>query len=527
MGLKLAGIEVVSSYEWWKEANHTHNMNFGKDLAEVDIRKLELSELPSPSDIDIVVGSPPCTQFSFSNRGGKGDIQDGLIDVYKFLLIVDHIKPRYWAMENVPRVSKILERELNEGGQLYRFRDLVKVNEVVDISEFGVPQRRRRMIAGNFPKELLFSYKSQIPKLTLGDVLDVLQSEKVVDPIYGYELRLDELTDHIKETPLSPEEERMNRESKSFHPVYNKMQFPDAKDRPSRTITALCTRVSRESIVIDDAGDLRRLTVRERGLCQSFPITFQYYGDSYGAKIKMIGNAIPPLMTFFIAQCMQETSLEELRMPREVDYKHATPTVLPKLVKVETQGRKFSRTRKFRAALPSLRFGSGMRFELENYFSDGEVNWRFNFFFGTSTNIKTVPLRQELCDQALSFFNPKDREETLNALGGLRNVLVSIDPKMLQEVWTRRRKGIHPFEVVDKIGAVYDDIFPLLNKYSEVEIQRFVLAVLGYDPIVVFKRMKSNGSGKILNYAYNIFLGLLICSWGNTIIELTFIETAV
>jgi DNA (cytosine-5)-methyltransferase 1 len=144
LGLSMAGIDTVESYEWWDQANETFALNFGRSPLQVDIRSLPLDAFPT--DVDIVVGSPPCTQFSFANRGGNGDIADGLKDVHKFLEVVDRIKPQFWAMENVPRVAGILERELSFGGSLQRFSELVRVITIVDMSEYGLPQRRRRMI---------------------------------------------------------------------------------------------------------------------------------------------------------------------------------------------------------------------------------------------------------------------------------------------------------------------------------------------------------------------------------------------
>src|SRR5688572_1627650 len=86
LGMKLAGIENLASFEWWNEANFTHNTNFNTNHEERDIRKLNVKkDLNFNKNIDFVVGSPPCTQFSLSNRGGNGDIEDGLIDIRKFL----------------------------------------------------------------------------------------------------------------------------------------------------------------------------------------------------------------------------------------------------------------------------------------------------------------------------------------------------------------------------------------------------------------------------------------------------------
>src|SRR3546814_4586174 len=72
------------------------------------------------------------------------------------------------------------------------------------------------------------------------------------------------------------------------------MPFPDPLDRTVRTITATCTRVSRESIIIEQPNtrdSFRRLSIRERATLQGFPITFQFYGASHGQKLRMVGNA--------------------------------------------------------------------------------------------------------------------------------------------------------------------------------------------------------------------------------------------
>src|SRR6185312_10956667 len=134
LGLALAGIDVVASYEWWAPANNTNNANNGHKTFEVDIRKLPLASLPK--SIDLVVGSPPCTQFSFSNRGGKGNVADGLKDVETFLEVVDYLRPKAWAMENVPRVSKILAAAFQKGGVFERFKHLKPQILVVDMSEY-------------------------------------------------------------------------------------------------------------------------------------------------------------------------------------------------------------------------------------------------------------------------------------------------------------------------------------------------------------------------------------------------------
>jgi DNA (cytosine-5)-methyltransferase 1 len=514
LGLKMAGIEVVASYEWWNEANRTHNLNFGKSIPETDIRKLKMSDLPMPGTIDFVVGSPPCTQFSYANRGGSGDIGDGLIDIFQFLSVVEYLKPKYWAFENVPRVSQILKVELAKGGRLERFGKMVKVNQVFDISAFGLPQKRTRAIIGDYPVELLEAYKSKTKQLNLRNVVESLAKFPAIDPIYGFELERDELTDHVKEDVLDPEEARLNREQKAYHPVFNGMQFPDSLDRPARTVTALCTRVSRESIVIAEDDAVRRLTIRERALLQGFPITYQFYGKSYEAKIKMIGNAVPPLMTFFVAQSMLEIQHSKMKSPTKPVYRHAIPAIAATITPPSDKGKKFSETRKFKAAIPGLRFGSGMRFELENIFNAGAVEWKVNFFFGNSKDIRSTKLDAASFENSMDLMDSKHRKQVLAVLTPLAKVIRKSSPEAMQLSWTHRDPGLHPYKLCDLIGEAAAMLVPISGILDDELLQKHLV-----DTISGPKSTILLGEKKLFANIRQIFVGIVVGSWVNSVLE--------
>lgn len=474
LGLKMAGIEVVASYEWWKDANNTHNQNFGTDHKERNIRELDLEiDLPNPDEIDFVVGSPPCTQFSFANRGGNGDIADGLIDVYKFLEVVEYVRPKYWAMENVPRVAGILEREILEGGELERFAHLFdgefRIIKVYNSADFGVPQSRKRMIAGKFPYQLFESYREITPQRTLREVIQGLKKENLIDPIYGH--KIDKLTDNIGEVSLTSEEKRINSDSKTHHPVYNKMSFPDLLDRPSRTVTALCTRVSRESIIIEDEpNQFRRLTVRERGCIQTFPADYQFYSNSYGGKLKMIGNAIPPLLTYYIAESMLNKSIENLNPAVSQGKIIDNTNNLPRIFEPDNRGSKYSWSRSFWLAIPNLRLGSGVRFELRNIANKEleQVFWKVNFFFGNSKKIEELSLDKQLFRElweALQIIEVKNLESTL-----LRflEFVQRLEINDLQENWTNKNRSKDgPIWLIDRLGDFAKDIIEILNNSNQ------------------------------------------------------------
>ncbi len=52
------------------ENAQTHNLNFDTHHQEIDIRGININQHSFSDKIDFVVGSPPCTQLSFANKGG-------------------------------------------------------------------------------------------------------------------------------------------------------------------------------------------------------------------------------------------------------------------------------------------------------------------------------------------------------------------------------------------------------------------------------------------------------------------------
>jgi DNA (cytosine-5)-methyltransferase 1 len=495
-------MEVVASYEWWQPAINTHLANFKTPVVAGDIRALDLGTLPK--DIDYVVGSPPCTQFSLSNRGGSGDIEDGLKDVRKFLEVVRYLRPRGWAMENVPQLEPALRTALKPGGVLEEFADLVTTMLVCDASDFGVPQKRRRLIVGSLDLPVLDDMRRQ--PATLGDVLQAVAQEGLaLDPVFpGWTGRV---TDNVVEEPLTAQELRLNRDAKTYHRVYNNMSFPERLDAPSRTITATCTRVSRESLVIEDVktpGQFRRLTVRERALCQSFPLTFQFHSSSFSDRAKMVGNAIPPLLAYAVVAAISgEHRSLEADTESYIHVAEASEDVVP-----DPPGRSFRARRSFAAAIPGLRFKSGMRFQLANEF-DGDIPvYRTSFHFGNSKNPYVLVPGQFTLDW-LTERVPLMSEMRTEVEDVLRLRVPSSSE--LQRGWTGRA-ACDPFHTVDLLGELAEAVVSRLggSPVSELEVDSFVIEVA-----------KSRGSGpqpgrrKLRDHGPALIAGLYVCSLFN------------
>lgn len=521
LGLRLAGVEVVASYEWWQPAVDTHNGNHGGSLTTTDVRKLELKDLPGR--IDLVVGSPPCTEFSYANRGGSGDLAEGLKDLVRFFEVVDHLKPRWWAMENVPRVADFMRAGFaNPDHALYRFRHLDPLIEVVDFSDFGAAQARKRCIVSNIPMALIEAYKAKLPARTLGDVVSALNGDDLVvtDPIWGGVLPRGKLTEMEAEPALIGEELRMNRDAKVYHAVYNNMAFPDRLNEPSRTVTATCTRVSRESIVIEDPrrpGQFRRLTIRERASLQGFPINYQFHARSFAEKAKMIGNAIPPTFTYLLASAAQGVGAKAFKGLTAGDGELPMPDMLPKPTPPEKAGRTYPEGRSFRAAIPGLRFKSGMRFELSNGSRRSDPDWRVRFFFGPSKDVREVELDGEvLNDLAGTMMGHAAFNRVWSAIDRADARLSDADGRALQAAWSHRGEGHDPYDVVDTLAGLAAEVVAAIEAWSREGTNASLAETYVLDVAAGGDAPSSiPGRPKLARNAQAVLAGMIVGDWFN------------
>jgi len=524
LGLKMAGIKVVASYERAPHACATQTKNQGGEVVQCDIRK----KLPGPlPKVSVVVGSPPCTEFSFSNKGGNGDINNGLRDLARFLALVDEVKPRFWVFENVPRVKNILQKHLyGRRGKLRKFQHLFNDPDVhiriVDMSQFGLPQKRLRCLAGKFPADLLESYVQKYRRRTLASVLNALRSKIVKDSVYGFQIDRSALTDNELEIPLSREEIRLNRDAKTFHPVYNRMEFPDLTSRPVRAITATCTRVSRESIVIRSPGkrrSFRRLTLRERASLQGFPVTYQFFANSYSKKIEMIGNAIPPLFVYYLGCAFRGVKPDDLLHPDEIGFKHSLPQETAPHTLPGKNKRGYPATRRFRAAIPSLRFKSGVRFEFANHFSRGCVAWRVSFVFGNSKDIRILrpdgrqSRQMEGIMRRLRLLTKLDEQRRL-----ITNSSSNVPADLLQSRWAHRAGGSGPHGCIQSLSVAARSIAAELKRKGPAVLAETLLKISALQKA---SKMKLIGSSSMnvkkfeTNVAY-LLAGLIVASWYNS-----------
>ncbi len=340
-GFSQMGFDVIYALDNWNPAVQTIRQNHPHtEVVKADVVDLDPSDLPKAN---VIIGGPPCTEFSYSKKGGGGDIKEGMRLVSRFLYFVQKLGPRWWIMENVPRLLNSLPQKIplrkigiDEDGHLEIPRRIV-----FNSADFGTPQKRLRLLSGRYPipvqthsqnpgTKTLTGIRHE-PWMNMREVIEGLpnplgrmnKESMITDPNYD-SLTMPEsgLTDHFMDTVMTNEEATKNKNAKMHHAWYGKMKFPDDLDRPSRTVMATQFNASRETMVIEIKtgkfkGKYRKPTVRECACLQAFPITYQFNGSiNPTTKYKLVGNAVPVKLSAAMAKAiLLEAGIEPPKEP--------------------------------------------------------------------------------------------------------------------------------------------------------------------------------------------------------------------
>src|ERR1700710_1283693 len=115
------------------------------------------------------------------------------------------------------------------------------------------------------------------------------------------------------------------------------------------------------------------------------------------------------------------------------------------VTKPNEEGRTYPEGRSFRAALPGLRFKSGMRFELSNGRESGRPSWRVRFFHGPSSDIREIDLDGGLLEELRGSTFIREALVTLRRrFTEVEQTLWRTWPATLHRAWARRGTCLTP-----------------------------------------------------------------------------------
>lgn len=395
-GFRQAGFEIVLAVDKWEPAVTTYKGNKpGVNVIKDDIIRLSLLDDEefenTVPDSEVIIGSPPCQAFSHSNKSGNGDKTLGiqLIEAYLRIIARKKAKPnsvlRYWVLENVPAVKDHIKEQ-------YTAEDLGLQGDIVlrphdgaagiyNAKYFGAPTNRRRYLCGEFPAPQ--STHTDKTFVTLKEVLASLgeptstSTDYIRDVNYSdLQMARKDVTDHEYIYELASFEWETAKRLKQDKGYMGRMSFPENLDKPARTVMATMTASAREAMILSYGENKYRLpTVREAASMMSFPIDYKFYGKSRATKHTLVGNAVPPKLSYAVAKAILLDAGEKTR-GKYIPIHHD-----PDISFLDLNGTKFSLNEekprkdnaKFKYHIPYLIL-SAYRVELTNYHSDFKNN---------------------------------------------------------------------------------------------------------------------------------------------------------
>lgn len=314
LGFQKAGFNVIWANEYDKEIWETYEKNH----PHTKLDKRSIVDIPSDDvpECDGIIGGPPCQ--SWSEAGALRGIEDKRGQLFfDFIRILEAKQPKFFLAENVS--GMLLDRHspaLNNIKELFRNAGVgYELSfEMLNASDFNVPQDRKRVFFVGIRKDLNFTYQfsyPNYPKLTLHDAIKDLQ-DTAIPALKANKTNGDKCKVANHEFMIG-----------DFSTIYMSRNRVRSWDEPSFTIQAggrhaPCHpqapkfKFVEQNVRIFEPGFeklYRRLSVRECARVQTFPDDFIFHYTNVPAGYKMIGNAVP----VNLAKHMAETIMAQLK----------------------------------------------------------------------------------------------------------------------------------------------------------------------------------------------------------------------
>lgn len=314
-GLEAAGMTILGGLDMDAEAAATYRLNFPKaTFIERDIRTVDPVEVSeavqrSPGARLLVSACAPCQPYTNFHRKSSNRAEQRTL-LLRLLPFLDHLQPDFVFVENVPGLHKVRGAStFNRFVSALRRRGFHVAWRIVDCRDYGVPQRRRRLV-------MLASQlgELEVPTPTHGTAPGLLPLSTVRDWIAHFPAIADgESHDDVPNHQAAKLTDVNLRRMWATPPGGSRADWPDALqlechqghrghsdvygrmswDGPAPVLTTKCTSISNGRYGHPEQH--RPISVREAAALQTFRDDFRFVGRIKSAT-RQVGNAVPVLL---------------------------------------------------------------------------------------------------------------------------------------------------------------------------------------------------------------------------------------
>lgn len=314
LGFKKAGFNIIWANEYDKTIHKTYRYNHPTTtLNTSDIRTLKKQDIP---DCDGIIGGPPCQSWS---EGGKGlGLEDPRGQLFlEFIRIVEIKKPKFFVIENVQGILDDKHKEsldnfikkLCEIGYNVTYKRL-------NSADYKIPQDRYRVFFVGLRNDL--NHKFNYPKAAcishitlqqaIGDIIEIprFYNDEVVCGEHTTRFNHDVFIGEYDDKFMSRNRVRGWNET-SFTIQAQARNTPLHPQAPKMTYISSSKRIFAKGY----EHLYRRLSIRECARIQTFPDNFKFFYENIKDGYKMVGNAVPPRLAWYLALEIKEAFKEE------------------------------------------------------------------------------------------------------------------------------------------------------------------------------------------------------------------------
>ena len=303
---------VVAGIDFDKSCEYAYEKNNNTKFIHADLTKYsskEIKKLFPKKSVKILVGCAPCQAFSTYTQGKKRNDKWKLL--YSFGNIIWDIKPDIVSMENVPNLLKYKNGIVFQDFLSVLYANNYSVDfKVIDAKNYGVPQRRKRLILiasrighiaipkkTHYKKRLITVRKAigKLPEIKHGEIHpnDKLHRARKLSPLNVRRIRATPQgggwNDWKDKTLLLDCHKKES--GKSYRSVYGRMKWDDV----APTLTTQCTGLGNGRYGHPEQD--RAISLRESSILQSFPKKYKFIdpkGNFNPSIIEQhVGNAVP------------------------------------------------------------------------------------------------------------------------------------------------------------------------------------------------------------------------------------------